>query len=93
MAFSIPNAPSGLNFRSYVGLRAPQTTFNFAFPQAATNSRSPRLFVVRASDSDFEAAVVAGKVPAAPPVPPTPAAPVGTPVIPSLVSLAAVFCF
>jgi len=47
---------------------------------------------VRASDYDFEAAVVAGKVPPAPPVPPKPAAPVGTPVVPTLVSLFIVFC-
>ncbi|KAL2339759.1 hypothetical protein Fmac_007699 [Flemingia macrophylla] len=84
MASSIPNAPSALNFRSYVGLIAPPRALNFTLPQAAANSRSPRRFVVRASDSEFEAAVVAGKVPPAPPVPPKPAAPVGTPVVPSL---------
>ncbi|KAI5416739.1 hypothetical protein KIW84_041676 [Lathyrus oleraceus] len=44
----------------------------------------PCLFTVRASDSNFKAAVVAGKVPEAPPVPPTPASPPGTPVVPSL---------
>lgn len=86
MASSIPNAPSAFNSQSYVGLRAPLRTFNFSSPQAAKIPRSQRLFVVRASDSEFEAAVVAGKVPPAPPVPPRPAAPVGTPVVPSLVS-------
>ncbi|KHN35504.1 Delta-aminolevulinic acid dehydratase, chloroplastic [Glycine soja] len=84
MASSIPNAPSAFNSQSYVGLRAPLRTFNFSSPQAAKIPRSQRLFVVRASDSEFEAAVVAGKVPPAPPVPPRPAAPVGTPVVPSL---------
>ncbi|WVZ17997.1 hypothetical protein V8G54_005319, partial [Vigna mungo] len=84
MASSITNAPSAVNCPSYVGLRAPQRTFNLCVPQPATKSFPPRLFVVRASDSEFEAAVVAGKVPSAPPVPPKPAAPVGTPVVPSL---------
>ncbi|TKY74254.1 Delta-aminolevulinic acid dehydratase [Spatholobus suberectus] len=84
MASTIPNAPSALNCQSYVGLRAPQRSLKFSFPRAATKSRRPCLFVVRASDSDFEAAVVAGNLPPAPPVPPKPAAPVGTPVVPSL---------
>ncbi|XP_047175474.1 delta-aminolevulinic acid dehydratase, chloroplastic-like [Vigna umbellata] len=84
MAASITNAPSAVNCPSYVGLRAPKRTFNLCVPQPATKSFPPRLFVVRASDSEFEAAVVAGKVPSAPPVPPKPAAPVGTPVVPSL---------
>lgn len=92
MASSIPKPPSALNCQSYVGLRPPQRTFNFCLPQAATKSFPSRLFVVRASDSDFEAAVVAGNIPQAPPVPPKPAAPVGTPVVPSLVSVFIFFC-
>lgn len=56
-------------------------------PLSATKRHPQRLFTVRASDSDFEAAVVAGRVPEAPPVPPKPAAPAGTPVVPPLVSV------
>ncbi|KAG4389580.1 hypothetical protein GLYMA_06G115000v4 [Glycine max] len=79
MASSIPNGPpSALNSQFYDDLRPPQRTFNFSFLQPVKFPRSQRLFVVRASDLEFEATVVAGKVP------PKPAAPVGTPVVPSL---------
>lgn len=105
MASTVLNAPNsvrrtnGLDCGSYVGLiRSPNS--NFLCVRTSTNVRSPRLFVVRASDerdahmkklgrsdAECEAAVVAGNVPEAPPVPPKPASPAGTPVVPLLVSV------
>lgn len=86
---TIPNASLTFNCQTYVDLKSPPTNISYlsSSPLSAPNHRLPRLFTVRASDSEFEAAVVAGKFPEAPPVPPTPAVPVGTPVVPSLVSV------
>lgn len=105
MASTVLNAPNcvrtinGLDCGSYVGLK-PSPNSNFLCVRTPANVRSPRLFVVRASDerdahmkklgrsdAECEAAVVAGNVPEAPPVPPKPAAPAGTPVAPLLVSV------
>lgn len=104
MASTVLNAPNsvqrinGLDWGSYVGLkRSPNS--NFLCVRTSANVRSPRLFVVGASeerdahmkklgrsDAECEAAVVAGNIPEAPPVPPKPASPAGTPVVPLLVS-------
>lgn len=102
MASTVLNVPSsvrrinGLDCGSYVGLRHSPDS-NFLCVRTSANVRSPRLFVVRASDggdapmkklgrsdAECEAAVVAGNVPEAPPVPPKPASPAGTPVVPLL---------
>ncbi|KGN63283.2 delta-aminolevulinic acid dehydratase, chloroplastic [Cucumis sativus] len=102
MASTVLNAPNsvqrinGLDWGSDVGLkRSPNS--NFLCVRTSANVRSPRLFVVRASeerdahmkklgrsDAECEAAVVAGNIPEAPPVPPKPASPAGTPVVPLL---------
>jgi len=102
MASSIVNVPfqamKGVDCH-YVGLK-PSTSSKFSCVKTAIRVRSPRLFVVRASEkhdgpikklglseAECEAAVVAGNVPEAPPMPPKPAAPAGTPVVPSYVSI------
>lgn len=111
MASTVLNAPnsvrriSGLDCGSYVGLR-PSPNLNFLCVRSSANVRSPRLFVVRASDerdaqvkklrrsdAECEADVVAGNVPEAPPVPPKPASPAGTPVVPLLVSVEDIAAF
>lgn len=57
---------------------------NYLSFSSSKHRQLPSPFTTGASDSDFEAAVVAGKVSEAPLVPPTPASPAGTPVVPSL---------
>jgi porphobilinogen synthase len=85
---TIPNTPLTLNSHTSVDLKPALPLKNY-LSFSSSKRRPPCLFTVRASDADFEAAVVAGNVPDAPPVPPTPAAPAGTPVVTSLVSIIA----
>lgn len=80
---TIPNTPLTLNSHTNVDLKPALPLKNY-LSFSSSKRRPPCLFTVRASDADFEAAVVAGNVPDAPPVPPTPAAPAGTPVVTSL---------